>query len=87
MLLDGKFENITQSILYGEHSRVARFHELISQTIIRAAKKTKETKTEYQQKQKALIKVWLIYSCNLATLEHRLILTLQKNAIGKQLRQ
>ena len=87
MSLDGKFENITLSTFYGEHSRVARFHEYLSQTIIRAAKKKRETKTKYKEKQKALIKVWLIYSCNLATLEHRLILTLQKNAIGKQLRQ
>ena len=41
---------------------------LRSQTLISAVKKTKETKSQYKEKQRALIKVWLIYSCNLATL-------------------
>ena len=48
--------------------RVARFHEYLYQTIISAVKKAKETKSKYKGKQQALIKVWLIYSCNLATL-------------------
>ena len=38
-------------------------------TIISAVKKTNKTKGKYKEKQRALLKVWLIYSCNLATME------------------
>ena len=49
-------------------TRVGRFYEWISKTVISTIKITKRTKSEYKGKQWALLKAWLICAANLPTL-------------------